>query len=460
MKFLQIHTFYESYLREFSVRNLHLGVASHDKAMKTLLADGFSACHLIAPHLDSRFFDSKLVVANYSEGQQAWRRENGYEGAVAIGTDVLRKQVEQFAPDVLYFGDPIAYDSAFVRTLSKRPSLVMGWRAAPVPDSTDWSEFDLMLSHHSPTLSLALERGAGSVAHFHPGFPRFIADAVRDEPEGADVVFAGQWSPAHTMRNQTWLDLAKATLSQSRDFSIEYYFACHAPQSLPAAVSMFNKGGKFGLDMHRALKRGRVCLNAIIDMAQGMSANMRLFEIAGTGAFQLMEHHSDIGQYFEPDVEIATYRDGNELLEKLFYYLDHPEERREIARRGQKRCLTDHCMEKRVGDFQDLVITALKRRGTIAPRKVQAPVQTAAATQIKAAKEKERAAKTKVKSLQKKLKRTQKQLESKDTEVRQIKRTVTWKLLKGVFSIEKRLRRWRRRPKPGPKSDESSRAAC
>lgn len=353
MKFLQVHTFYGPYLQSFASLHPELELCSHQAAMKTLLADGFGACHLLASHLDPREFESRLLIPNFMEGQNAWRREFGIHPSES-SDDLLRRQIAEFDPDVLYLSDPVTYDSSFVHSLPKRPRLILGWRAAPVAPTTDWSMFDLILSNHEPTLQSALVRGARATESFHPGFPAFLAEAVKDEPESSDVTFCGQWSAFHDIRNKQWLDLAKSTHTQPRDFQLDYYLLAQSPAQLPAAISMFNRGVRFGLEMHRALKRGRICLNGMIDIGQGQSANMRLFEIAGTGAFQLMEHHGN-APYFEAGVEIETYRSHAELLEKIFYYLDHPDERRAIAKRGQERCFRDYSMERRAKDFERIV---------------------------------------------------------------------------------------------------------
>lgn len=367
MKFLQIHTFYGPYLQDFAIRHPELELCSHQAAMKTLLADGFGACHLLASHLDPREFEARLLIPNFIEGQAAWRREFGINPSESA-EDLLRRQVAEFDPDVLYLSDPVTYDSTFVRSLPRRPRLVLGWRAAPVLPTTDWSLFDVMISNHDASLKLALELGAGASECFHPGFPAFLAEAVKDEPECSDVTFCGQWSTLHDTRNKQWLDLAKATHSQPRDFRLDYYLLAQTPAQLPAAIAMFNRGARFGLEMHRALKRSRICLNGVIDIGQGQSANMRLFEIAGTGSFQLMEHH-DNAPYFEPCVEIETYRGKEELMEKIFYYLDHPEERRAIAKRGQERCLRDYSMERRAKDFEGIIRRALDSTSKLTARR-------------------------------------------------------------------------------------------
>jgi len=92
--------------------------------------------------------------------------------------------------------------------------------------------------------------------------------------------------------------------------------------------------------------------------------NMRHFEITGVGSFMLTNHHQHIFEYFKPGSEIETFRDTKELIDKIDYYLAHPEEREAIARRGQERCLRDYSMEKRAKAFDQIIRKHLALKST------------------------------------------------------------------------------------------------
>ena len=69
----------------------------------------------------------------------------------------------------------------------------------------------------------------------------------------------------------------------------------------------------------------------------------RDFEIPGTGGgVYLTSFNPDLAQHFEVGREILCYRNRNEMVELIRYYLSHPEQAREIAMRGRARCLADH----------------------------------------------------------------------------------------------------------------------
>jgi spore maturation protein CgeB len=58
-----------------------------------------------------------------------------------------------------------------------------------------------------------------------------------------------------------------------------------------------------------------------------------------------------LAECFEPGREIATFSSVSDLKDKIAYYLEHPEERQDIARRGRERALREHTYEKRLDEM-------------------------------------------------------------------------------------------------------------
>ena len=69
----------------------------------------------------------------------------------------------------------------------------------------------------------------------------------------------------------------------------------------------------------------------------------RDFEIPGTGGgVYLTSFNPDLAQHFVIGEEVLCYRNRDEMLELIRYYLAHPDEARAIAQRGRERCLREH----------------------------------------------------------------------------------------------------------------------
>jgi hypothetical protein len=69
----------------------------------------------------------------------------------------------------------------------------------------------------------------------------------------------------------------------------------------------------------------------------------RDFEIPGTGGgAYLTSFNPDLAEHFVVGKEILCYRNRDEMLELLRYYLSRPDEAREVSRSGRARCLLEH----------------------------------------------------------------------------------------------------------------------
>lgn len=85
------------------------------------------------------------------------------------------------------------------------------------------------------------------------------------------------------------------------------------------------------------------------------SVNVKFFEIAGIGAFQLCDYKPVIQEYSVIDPEKFTFKNINEAIEKINYYLNKPEERYIICAEQKRHFLTYHTYEKRMESIIKIV---------------------------------------------------------------------------------------------------------
>lgn len=116
------------------------------------------------------------------------------------------------------------------------------------------------------------------------------------------------------------------------------------------SVRIFN-AAKINLNLHSGTRRDEA-------VTGGDFVNPRTFEIAASGAFQLVDKRTLMPEMFEDD-ELASFSSMEELMEKVDYFLAQPEERAAYARRGQERVLRDHTYAARMRSLLDFAAERL-----------------------------------------------------------------------------------------------------
>lgn len=89
----------------------------------------------------------------------------------------------------------------------------------------------------------------------------------------------------------------------------------------------------------------------------------RMFDLPGNGVMQISDGGEYLASYFEVGKEIVGYRDGDELVDKIRFYLDHPEERQRIARAGFRRVMKDHKIRTRLHQAAELIRLGMTHAG-------------------------------------------------------------------------------------------------
>jgi spore maturation protein CgeB len=79
--------------------------------------------------------------------------------------------------------------------------------------------------------------------------------------------------------------------------------------------------------------------------------HLREFEAPMSGALYCTGYVDELVEFFEPDQEVLVYRNEQELLDKVRYYLAHPDQAERVRQAGHKRALRDHTYHRR---FQTL----------------------------------------------------------------------------------------------------------
>jgi len=84
-------------------------------------------------------------------------------------------------------------------------------------------------------------------------------------------------------------------------------------------------------------------------------ASPRIFEALACGAFVISDNQRDVFSLFKEGEHLARFVNPDDLVEKIRYYLEHPEERKKIARLGRLVVLQNHTYVHRIEKLLSVV---------------------------------------------------------------------------------------------------------
>ena len=108
------------------------------------------------------------------------------------------------------------------------------------------------------------------------------------------------------------------------------------------------KGLAYGRKMVKIFAQSKIALNIHI-LTQPCGGNLRLFEIPVAKTLQIADKCPS--DWFIDGHEIVLFKNNNDLLSKINYYLNNDQERMRICNNGFKRLVKEHTYEHRVKKF-------------------------------------------------------------------------------------------------------------
>jgi hypothetical protein len=256
---------------------------------------------------------------------------------------ILEAQIEHYRPDVLLNQAVDGVSDEFLCTIKHKVRLVVGQIAAPLPERQSLKGYDLMISSLPNYVDHFRKQGLKSELSRLAFEPR-VLDHLGQASPTYGATFVGSFFPDHHERTDLLAFLCEAGLIDLWGGNFH-----RVPENSPILTRY--RGKAWGLEMFRILRDSRIAVNHHIGIAEQYANNMRLFEATGVGTLLLTDAKVNLGEMFEIDKEVVTYRTREECLEKIQYYLAHDRERESIARAGQQRTLRDHTYAKRLPEL-------------------------------------------------------------------------------------------------------------
>ncbi len=159
----------------------------------------------------------------------------------------------------------------------------------------------------------------------------------------SDVAFVGTLLPSHLYSERV------EALEALSEFKPGIWTIHDAPDSLKPYL----RGSALGESMLEVLSSAKISLNVHGNFMR-YGGNMRLFEAAAVGTFQIVDNRAGIPQWFEIGKHLITFEDFQDLRDKIAYYLAHEEERSIITENARQHVLAHHTYEQRLSRLEDV----------------------------------------------------------------------------------------------------------
>lgn len=266
------------------------------------------------------------------------------------------KHVVEFQPDVIFC--VLMHYEIWFETLdlvrAKTPAVLINWGT---DDSWKFSQASRYFARHVD-LHVTTSSAAGRVAESE-GLRNVMLSqwAAADDKLAAPAAVRDCIYPVSFVGSQ--YGYRAAWLAELRRAGVEPVCFGHGSENGVVAAEripeIFNKSM---ISLNFSGGTGR----AVAASGNDRQIKARTFEVPGAGGFLLTERAPDLERYFTDGTDVATFASPSELIEKVRYYIAHPDERDRIAASGFVRTRDNHTYQKRFADILDNVAGLLRTR--------------------------------------------------------------------------------------------------
>lgn len=333
-------------------------------------------------------FDAFSVPISSFDLQMQWAKEN-LRGEVSK-QEILFQQIKLFQPDILWYDH---FDLSLLKKIKEKlPSikLIVGWSGSAIPPVDVLKEVDLVLSCAPETVNILSKQGL-SIEHIDHAFNPAPMEYLVPTEKKHLITFVGQivrgeeyhnyrekllvsisnnyeislFSPHYdTTIFQTGKSAIKKVLSEFLRFGSKTQLLNKIFTQYPFFVKLMNTKYQwlpfdvtlkrsmhpavFGYEMYQVISDSEIVLNIHANSSPKYASNMRLFETTGVGSCLLTDDRQNLSELFRINEEVMSYKNENDCLDKIKWLIENQDERRKIAKTGQKKTMQEHLFQHRI----------------------------------------------------------------------------------------------------------------
>jgi len=267
----------------------------------------------------------------------------------------LIRRIMDWQPDVAFFplGSSV-WRSTLVQLKQKGVKLVQ-WCGLPAStmlerDRINLPYFDLIFQPANLADGLRAAGATGRIEYIPIGIDPEVHHPVpltaeEQQRYGADVCFIGGLSGRFHAARRAMVEYA---IENGVNIKV---WGGYREHFVGSPILRVWQGQIWGEEQVKALCAAKIGLNFHVDHHAGeldRGLNLRAFELAACGVFQLLQRVPSVGEFFEEGKEIVCFETQEEMIEKIRYYLAHEDERLRIAAAARQRVLREHTWSQRI----------------------------------------------------------------------------------------------------------------
>lgn len=315
---------------------------TYETELRKVLDRRFGTFDAYSHYLKQEGWETCDVIANHQELQRRWAMEQGYTNVEGFERQALvLAQIDQFAPDVVFCQD-LSFFDPFTLDYLRRKYLLAGQCSCPMPRTQNVSKFHLLFTSFPHYVDRF--KSVGVNGQFLPlAFdPRVMQE--ESPKKQFDIAFVG--GVGRRLHWKAGTDLLERIAAEFNERFIWFgYGRAGLDENSPLIPHYASTA--WGRDLYSVYGRAKIVINRHGEVSEGNANNLRMFEATGMGALLLTEAYKNMDDYFSLS-EAARYTSEDSAIQLLHYYLDHEDERREVALAGQKRTLSTHTYSQRM----------------------------------------------------------------------------------------------------------------
>jgi spore maturation protein CgeB len=400
LRLLSISSLYPGYLESFYTANPGVMNLSYTEHLHLILENSTDFTASYIKTFSKHGLIAECIIGNDKKLQRKWCQESGRGGR--NDKELMFEQVKSFNPEILWIEDLSFISSEWLENLRlnvKGIRLVIACFCAPynttILEKLKSVDFVFVCT---PGIKNEFEyQGIRSYLVYH-GFDTDLSKKISstNDTAGNDIIFSGSLITGtgyHGDRIELINSILDSGLKPGLYLNLEKNYRLLAKRMIhrfykfikclgfeksvtkitflrkgispvmryPETLLKQNRGPVFGQDMYRLLQSSKIVLNNHGEVAGSYAGNMRIFEATGLGSCLLTDDKSNLTDLFDTEKEIVVYKNSHDCINKINWLLNHEEERKEIAKAGQRKTLALHTVDARCKQMEAIIYNEISK---------------------------------------------------------------------------------------------------